>query len=82
MNWTEIETHWDRYAPQIHNRWGRLTEHDVDSARASREALLDRVLKRYGIAPDLAARHVDDWINSASPGLPPSPNEGFSAQPH
>lgn len=66
MSWTDIETHWDKFAPQMQNRWGRLTEDDVTAAKTGRDALLDRVVKRYGIAPNVAERHVDDWINCAS----------------
>lgn len=66
MNWTEIEAHWDRLGPQLQDRWGRFTDEDIERARAGRDALLDCVLKRYGIAKELAERHVDAWLASSS----------------
>ncbi len=80
MNWAEIEERWDWFAPQLQARWGRLTEADLTAARDGRDALLARVLDRYGIATDIAARHVDDWINSASIVAPviPRPLQALS----
>ena len=66
MSWTEIETHWDAFAPQLQDRWGRLTDDDLIAAREGADKLLGCVLKRYRIDPKVAKRHVDDWINSAS----------------
>jgi uncharacterized protein YjbJ (UPF0337 family) len=66
MNWAKIETNWDAFAPQLQERWGRLTDDDLITARGGADKLLSCVLKRYRIDPETAQRHVDDWINSAS----------------
>ena len=70
MNWTQIEAHWDELAPQLQERWGRFTDEDINTARAGRDELVRCVLTRYGIDPEIAERHVDDWLNSASIPLP------------
>lgn len=66
MIWADIEMNWDAFAPQLQDRWGRLTDNDLNAARRGRDELLNCVMKRYRIDPESAARHVDDWINSAS----------------
>jgi uncharacterized protein YjbJ (UPF0337 family) len=66
MTWAEIETNWDTFAPQLQERWGRLTDDDLIAAREGADKLLNCVLKRYRIDSNVAKRHVDDWINSAS----------------
>ena len=66
MSWTEIETNWDAFAPQLQERWGRLTDDDLIAAREGADKLLSCVLKRYRIDPEVAQRHVCDWIKSAS----------------
>ncbi len=66
MTWADIETNWDVFAPQVQDRWGRLSEDDLKLARRGRDDLLSCVMRRYRIDPEIAARHVDDWINSAS----------------
>ena len=66
MTWADIETNWDAFAPQLQDRWGRLTDDDLKVARRGRDELLNCVMKRYRIDAEIAERHVDDWINSAS----------------
>lgn len=66
MNWAEIETHWDAFAPQLQARWGRLTDDDLIAAREGADKLLSCVIERYRIDHEVAKRHVDDWINSTS----------------
>lgn len=65
MRWAEIEAQWDHYGPQLKDRWGRLTEEDLAAARGGPDKLVGCVLKRYRVEADVAARHVDDWANSA-----------------
>jgi len=65
MAWTDIETNWEAFAPQLRDRWGRLSDDDLKLARRG-DDLLSCVMRRYRIDPGMAARHVDDWINSAS----------------
>ena len=66
MNWAEIEANWDAFAPQLQERWGRLTDDDLIAAREGADKLLSCVIKRYRIDHEVAKRHVDDWINSAA----------------
>jgi uncharacterized protein YjbJ (UPF0337 family) len=66
MTWAEIEANWDAFAPQLQERWGRLTNDDLVAAREGADELLSCILKRYRIDSNVAKRHVDDWINSAS----------------
>ena len=66
MTWAEIETNWDTFAPQLQDRWGRLTNDDLIDAREGRDQLLRCIHKRYRIDTQTAERHVDDWINSVS----------------
>ena len=65
MTWADIEINWDAFGPQLQGRWGRLTDDDLKLARRGRDDLLSCVLRRYRIDPEIAAQHVDDWINSA-----------------
>lgn len=64
MDWNHISSSWDEYSGQVQDRWGRLTDDDLLTARAGRNELISCVLKRYQIDRGLAERHVDDWINS------------------
>ena len=64
MAWTTIEEKWDKFSAEAQNRWGRLTDEDLATARSGRNELVKCVLHRCGIAREVAERHVDAWINS------------------
>jgi uncharacterized protein YjbJ (UPF0337 family) len=64
MSWEHIKADWERYSAHIQDRWGRLTEEDLLSAQAGRNALVGCVQTRYRVERTLAERHVDQWISS------------------
>lgn len=65
MEWAEIKAHWDAFRPELQNRWGRLSDEDLCIAPADRDGLVRCVIQRYGIDPEIAQRHVSDWLHSA-----------------
>jgi uncharacterized protein YjbJ (UPF0337 family) len=64
MNWESIKADWERYSGHMQDRWGRLTDEDLNLAQAGRNALVGCVQSRYSIDRTLAERHVDHWITS------------------
>ena len=61
---TQIALDWEEHGSALQDRWGRLTDDDVNAAKAGRNELIGCVLKRYKIEKEVAERHVDDWIRS------------------
>jgi uncharacterized protein YjbJ (UPF0337 family) len=61
MNWDQIKGKWRQFRGQAQERWGKLTDDDLDKAEGNREQLVGRIQERYGIAKDEAERQVDDW---------------------
>jgi uncharacterized protein YjbJ (UPF0337 family) len=64
MTWESIKADWERYSAHMRDRWGRLTDDDLEVAQAGRNALVGCVQTRYRIDRTLAERHVDHWITS------------------
>jgi uncharacterized protein YjbJ (UPF0337 family) len=64
MNWDRIEGNWKQFKGQAQQRWGELTNDDLDVIEGKRQELIGRVQNRYGIARDEAERQVDDWYGS------------------
>jgi uncharacterized protein YjbJ (UPF0337 family) len=62
MNWDLIGGQWKQFSGKIREKWGLLTEDDVDAIAGKREQLIVRIQERYGIARDEAQRQVDDWL--------------------
>lgn len=63
MNWDQIEGKWDQYKGSARERWGELTDNEVQEARGKREKLVGLIQERYGKAKEDAEREVSEWQN-------------------
>jgi uncharacterized protein YjbJ (UPF0337 family) len=61
MNWDQIEGSWKELKGKVRQKWGKLTDDEVDQISGKREELVGRLQKKYGYARDAAEREVDDW---------------------
>jgi uncharacterized protein YjbJ (UPF0337 family) len=64
MNWDRIEGRWKMLKGKTQEKWGRLTDDDLDVIEGKRTELAGRIQERYGYAKDQAEREIDDWIMS------------------
>lgn len=64
MNWDRIEGNWKQFKGQAQQKWGKLTDDEIDQVSGKREELIGRIQERYGVARDEAEREVDDWQQS------------------
>ena len=56
-----IEGNWKQFKGRAKEKWGRLTDDDLDVVNGRRDQL-DQ--ERYGLAKDRAKQDVDAWSNS------------------
>lgn len=66
MNWDQIEGKWKQYKGMAKEKWGELTDDELDQMAGKRDQLVGKVQERYGIAKDEAERQVDDFYNSST----------------
>jgi uncharacterized protein YjbJ (UPF0337 family) len=64
MNWDRIEGNWKEFKGKVQQKWGKLTDHDMDVIEGKRSELTGRLQQRYGVARDKAERQIDSWLNS------------------
>jgi len=64
MNWDRIEGNWKQFKGQVKEKWGNLTDDDLDRVAGSREQLEGLIQQRYGIAKDQAKKDVNTWLDS------------------
>lgn len=62
MNWEQIQGRWHQFRGSIKERWGKLTDDDLEIIGGRRERLVGRLQVRYGMAPEQAERAVDNWL--------------------
>jgi uncharacterized protein YjbJ (UPF0337 family) len=66
MNWDQVEGKWKQVQGTVKQKWGKLTDDDLDVIAGSRDKLVGRIQERYGIAKDEAQKQVDSWSVPAS----------------
>ncbi|ETR76375.1 hypothetical protein X566_17765 [Afipia sp. P52-10] len=63
MDWNRIEGNWKQFKGKIKEKWGQLTDDDLDQIAGRRDQLEGRIQERYGIAKDQAEKDINDWYN-------------------
>ena len=64
MDWNRVEGNWKQMKGKVKEKWGNLTDDDLDRAAGQRDQLEGIIQKRYGIAKDQAKKDVDDWFKT------------------
>lgn len=66
MDWSRIAGNWPHWRGRLRERWGRLTEAQLDAVAGRREQLTARIQELYGVSPDEAERQLRNWERSLS----------------
>jgi len=56
MNNERIKGNWNQFKGKIKEKWGRLTDDDLDVAEGQRDQLIGKIQERYGIAKEEVER--------------------------
>ena len=70
MDWNRVEGNWKQIKGRAKEKWGLLTDSDLNVINGRRDQLEGKIQDRYGYAKDQARREVDEWYAAAidSPG--------------
>lgn len=64
MTWDEIKGNWRQQKGRLKEKWGELTDDDLDRIDGKRDQLLGVLQNRYGRAKDVAEREVREFEDS------------------
>jgi uncharacterized protein YjbJ (UPF0337 family) len=64
MDWNRVEGNWKQFKGKVKEKWGRLTDDDLDVIAGHRDQLEGKIQERYGVARDQIRKDVDDWYNA------------------
>lgn len=64
MDWNRVEGNWKQLKGKVKEKWGRLTDDDLDFIEGHRDQLEGKIQEHYGIARDQVRKDVDAWYNS------------------
>ena len=62
MNWDRVEGNWNEFKGRVQQKWGKLTNDDLEVVKGKRTELSGRLQQRYGYARDQAEREIDTWL--------------------
>ena len=67
MNDDVFKGKWMQFKGQIKEKWGQLTDDDLDTVGGQRDQLVGRIQERYGLAKDEVNRQLDALIATDEP---------------
>lgn len=70
MNWDQISGKWSQMKGDFRQKWGKLTDDDLQVAAGSKDKLIGRIQERYGMQKEEAQRQVDEWVAAKFPTEP------------
>jgi uncharacterized protein YjbJ (UPF0337 family) len=62
MNWDRVEGNWKQFTGKVKEKWGKLTEDDLQVINGQQDQLVGRIQERYGVAKDEAQKQVKNWV--------------------
>jgi len=61
MNWDQIAGNWKQVRGVVRERWGKLTDDDVDVIAGKRDILLGKIQEKHGVAREVAEKELKDF---------------------
>jgi uncharacterized protein YjbJ (UPF0337 family) len=62
MNADTFQGRWEQLKGKIREKWGDLTDDEVEQIGGRKDQFIGRIQERYGLAKDEAERQIDDWL--------------------
>ncbi|WP_218354279.1 CsbD family protein [Alteromonas lipotrueiana] len=62
MNDDKVKGNWKEMKGKVQQKWGKLTDDDVDKIDGRREELVGKLQQQYGKSREEAEREVDDYF--------------------
>lgn len=67
MNWDQVSGNWKTFRGKIQERWGRLTDDDLDVIAGKRDQLVGRLQRAYGLEKEAAEKEIDAFCDRCEP---------------
>ena len=64
MDWNRVEGNWKQFKGQVKEKWGDLTDDDLDKVNGQRDQLEGLIQERYGKSREDAEREVRRFFDS------------------
>lgn len=69
MNQQTLEGNWNEIKGKLHERWGQLTQDDLQKARGNVDQLVGMIQRKTGEARDRVEQYLDDLTSNSGAGV-------------
>ena len=66
MNSDQIAGNWKQLKGSVKEKWGKLTDDDLEVIAGKRDQFVGKVQEKYGIVKEMAEKEVDEWCKAIS----------------
>ena len=63
MNRDILEGQWTQLKGKIREKWGQLTDDEIEQLQGNSEQLIGKLQERYGRTREQAEQEVDRWLS-------------------
>jgi uncharacterized protein YjbJ (UPF0337 family) len=64
MDWNRVEGNWKQVKGMIKEKWGKLTDDDLNVIGGRQDQLEGKIQERYGIAKDQVRKDINAWYDA------------------
>lgn len=61
MNWDQIAGNWKMLKGKAQQKWGDMTDDDLEAINGRKEELIGRLQVKYGMTKEEAERAAETW---------------------
>jgi uncharacterized protein YjbJ (UPF0337 family) len=62
MNWNVVEGKWKQMKGSVREKWGKLTDDDMQMIGGKRDQFIGKLQERYGMSHEQANKDLDMWL--------------------
>jgi uncharacterized protein YjbJ (UPF0337 family) len=62
MNWNEVEGKWKQMKGSVREKWGKLTDDDMQMIGGKRDQFIGKLQERYSMSHEQANKDLDMWL--------------------
>ena len=66
MSWNNVEGNWNQFKGKVKEKWGELTDDELDQIAGKRDILIGKIQEKYGIAEDEAEKRIKEFEKELS----------------
>ena len=64
MNSDQLEGKWKQVKGSVKEKWGKLTDNDLEMINGKQDQLAGKIQERYGVTKEEAEKQVRAWSDS------------------